>query len=29
MVEYLGKELQSRLEIEDMKDINWEVTKIL
>jgi hypothetical protein len=27
MVDYLVKELQRRLEIEDMKDINWEKTR--
>lgn len=27
MVEYLIRELENRLVIEDMKDINWEVTK--
>ena len=27
MVEYLAKELDARLEIEDMKEINWEVTR--
>jgi hypothetical protein len=29
MAEYLIRELQDRLEIEDMKDINWEVTNRL
>jgi hypothetical protein len=29
MADYLVKELNKRLEIEDMKEINWEVTKQL